>query len=377
MSSMQRNRERASSGLRGSGLVVLAIVGVVFVGGCKSDAKPAALAAQPVQVMEIKPASTSESWSYVGALRARYESDIAFRVGGKVTRRLVDIGASVAADQVIAELDPTDFRLALEAQQAELAAAKSSRDQALAAEARYRTLQAQGHVAEAALDLRVAAAEETRGRVERAERALALARNQLDYAVLRSDPAGVVSALPVEVGQVVAAGQTIARIARRDEIEALVAIPEHRLADVGKAQAEIEIWGDGDRRYPAKLREVSPEADRVSRTYAARFSVDFGSSAAELGRTATVHMKKAADAAQAFTVPLAAVMQDGTTPTVWVLDATATHVQRRPVKLVRFTQDAAIVTGALSPGDRIVTLGVHMLDADKPVRVVEQRAALQ
>jgi RND family efflux transporter MFP subunit len=326
--------------------------------------------------MQIAPASTSEAWSYVGTIRARFESDIAFRVGGKITRRLVDIGASVAAGQVIAELDPTDYRLALEAQQAELAAAKSSRDQAVAAEARYRTLHAQGHVAKAALDQRVAAADEARGRVERAERALALARNQLDYSVLRSDAAGVVSALPVEVGQVVAPGQPIARIARRDEIEALVAIPEHRLADVKKAQAEIEIWGDGDRRYPARLREVSPEADRVSRTYAARFGIDVGSNAAELGRTATVHLT-AANAVQAFKVPLAAVMQDATTPTIWVLDGAATRVLRTPVTLIRFTQEAAVITGALRPGDRIVTLGVHMLDADKPVRVIEQRAALQ
>jgi RND family efflux transporter MFP subunit len=368
--------EEITSPLQRTLASLLVLGAVVFVGGCKQEEKAAAVAPQAVQVMRIDPAAANDVWSYVGTLRARFESDIAFRVGGKITRRLVDIGASVAAGQIIAELDPTDYRLALEAQQAELAAAKSSRDQAVAAEARYRTLHAQGHVAKAALDQRVAAADEARGRVERAERALALARNQLDYTVLRSDAAGVVSALSVEVGQVVGAGQQIARIARRDEIEALVAIPEHRLADVKKAQAEIELWGDGDRRYPAKLREVSPEADRVSRTYAARFSIEIGRNAAELGRTATVHLR-AANATQAFAVPLAAVMQDATTPTIWVLDGTATRVQRTPVTLIRLTRDAAIITGALHPGDRIVALGVHMLDADKPVRVVEHRAALQ
>jgi membrane fusion protein, multidrug efflux system len=356
--------------------VSLALAAVILVGGCKKDEQTVAERPQAVRVMRIAPASESEAWSYVGTLRARFESDIAFRVGGKITRRLVDIGASVAAGQIIAELDPTDYRLALEAQQAELGAAKSSREQAVAAEARYRTLHAQGHVAKAALDQRVVAADEARGRVERAERALALARNQLDYAVLRSDAAGVVSALPVEVGQVVAAGQPIARIARRDQIEALVAIPEHRLAEVKKAQAEIELWGDGDRRYPAKLREVSPEADRISRTYAARFSIDLGNGATELGRTATVHLRTA-NAVQAFAVPLAAVMQDATTPTIWLLDESATRIRRTPVTLIRLTRDAAIITGALKSGDRIVALGVHMLDADKPIRVVEQRAALQ
>lgn len=367
---------RTRSALKGTALASLALVAVILVGGCKREEKAAAATPQAVQVLRIEPASASEAWSYVGTLRARFESDIAFRVAGKITRRLVDIGASVAAGQIIAELDPTDYRLALEALEAELSAAQSSRDQAVAAEARYRTLEAKGHVAKAALDQRVAAADEARGRVERAERSLALARNQLDYTLLRADAAGVVSALPVEVGQVVVAGQPIARIARRDEIEALVSIPEHRLADVKMAETQIEIWGDGNRRYSAKLREVSPEADRVSRTYAARFSIDFAGHSAELGRTATVHLK-AASTAQVFTVPLAAVMQDGATPTIWVLDATGTRVQRTPVTLVRLTQTAAIITGALRPGDRIVTLGVHMLDADKPVRVVEQRAALQ
>ena len=361
---------------RGSALASLTLVGVLLLGGCKPEEKATAVKAQAVQVLRIEATSASDAWSYVGTIRARIESDIAFRVAGKVTRRLVDIGAIVAPGQIIAELDPTDYRLALEAQQAELAAAKSSRDQAAAAEGRYRTLHAQGHVAKAALDQRVAAADEARGRVERAERSLALAGNQLAYAVLRSDAAGVVSSLPVEVGQVVAAGQPIARIARRDELEALVAIPEHRLADVKKAEAEIEIWGEGDKRYPATLREVAPEADRVSRTYAARFSMKMTGNSAELGRTATVHLR-ATRAEQVFIVPLAAVMQDGTTPTVWVLDEVASRVQRRSVTLLRLTHDTALIAGAFSSGDRIVTLGVHMLDADKPVRVVENRAVLQ
>ena len=363
---------------RANGIVWLALSVVFLLGGCKTEQKSASVQPQAVQVMQIEPASSSETWSYVGIVRARYESDLGFRVAGKVVRRLVDIGETVKPGQTIAELDPTDYRLALEAQQAELSAAKSSRDQAVAAEGRYRVLQVKGHVSTAALEERAAAADQARGRVERAERALALARNQVDYTVLRSDAAGVVSALPVEVGQVVAAGQLVARIARRDEIEALIAVPEHRLADVKSAQAVIEIWGDGDRRYPARLREVSPEADRTSRTYAARFSIDVANNGPELGRTATVHLKAVKSAsAQTFSVPLAAVMQDGKTPTIWVLDGPASRVLRTPVTLTRLTRDAAIISGALRPGDRIVTLGVHMLDADKPVSVVEQRAGIR
>lgn len=362
--------------LRRASAATLVVAMSMLLAACKGEQRPAAAAPQPVQVMTVALAPAAAGASYVGTVRPRVESDLGFRVAGKVIERLVDVGQRVEAGQVIARLDPTDLRLAVEAQQAELTAARSSREQAVAAEGRMRVLLAKGHVSQAVLDQRVAAADEARGRVERAERNLAIADNQLTYAVLTTDRAGVVSALPVEAGQVVPVGQPVARLARLDALEIEVAIPEHLADSVRTAAADVELWGSERERMSATLRELSPDADRASRTYRARFALPSGTSV-ELGRTATVHMAAAGSAAPIAQVPLPAVTNDGTGAHVWVLTADGTRVQRRAVTVAALTREHALVTSGLAAGDRIVTLGVHMLDEARPVRVVEQRAALR
>jgi RND family efflux transporter MFP subunit len=345
--------------------------------GCKPDNKSSAAGGvpQPVQVVSVAYAPRSDPWSAVGVLRARIESDLGFRVNGKIAERLVDVGDRVKANQPIARLDPTDLRLAMEAQEAELRAALSARGQAVAAEARFKTLLAGGHVAQAALDQRVATADETRARVDRAERALAVARNQMSYAELRADKSGVVSTLPAEVGQVVAAGQPVARVAADGAVEALVAVPENRLSAVRTSKATAELWGD-QRKLPATLRELAPEADRVTRTYAARFAVEAQPADLVLGRTVTIHLADPSTTPVA-TLPLSAVVNDGRGAAVWVLDAAGTRVVRRPVDVIAYGSDHAVVGPGLDPGMRIVSLGAHLVDEGKPVRIVEQRAALR
>lgn len=357
---------------RRTGATALMIVLAATLASCKPEQR-AATPPQPVQVMTVALAPAAAGASYVGTVRPRFESDLGFRVAGKVVARLVDVGQKVTAGQPIARLDPTDLRLAFEAQQAELAAARSSREQAIASEERARVLLAKGHVAQAVLEQRVAAADEAKSRVERAERNLAIASNQLAYAVLESDRAGVVSALPVEAGQVVAVGQPVARLARLDALEVEVAIPEHLAANVKTGAAEIEVWGSAHGRLAATLRELSPDAERTSRTYRARFALPAGT-AIELGRTATVHIA-AASAEPVAHVPLPALTNDGAGAHVWVLDAGGTRAKRRPVTVAALAQDYALISSGLAAGERIVTLGVHMLDEAKPVRVVEQRAA--
>ncbi len=368
--SLYQNRFRAIPVSR-AGLVAAAGAVVLMTAGCKPERKETAQAPQPVQVMQIAPMPTAQSWSYVGTVRPRFETDLAFRVAGKIVERGVDVGQAVASGQVIARLDTTDYRLSLEAQQAELMAARSSRDQAVAAEARFRTLLAQGHVAKAALDQRQAAADEARGRFDRAERSLELARNQLAYAELKADHAGVISALQVESGQVVVAGQAVARIARRDSLEAEVAIPEQMIEAVRRASATAEIWGADGARVAVTLRELSPEADRVSRTFRARFSMP-ESTLVALGRTVTVHLS-ADGTGEVAQVPLAAVMSDGRGAMVWAVDDSGTRVRRMPVRIAQLGRDHVLIAGGIAAGDRIVTLGVHMLDEAKPVRIVESR----
>lgn len=328
--------------------------------------------AQPVQIMTVVPTPATDTRHYTGVVRPRVESDLAFRVGGKIVSRNVDIGQTVAAGQLIAKLDETDLRLALDAQEAELGAAMSGRAQAVASEARFEALFAKGHVARAALDQRITAADEARARVTRAERNVEIARNQLSYARLEAATQGVVSSLSAEAGQVVGAGQTVVRIAELGDLEVAVAVPEHMAASVQAATAEIDVWNSGRPPIPARLRELSPEADRVTRTYQARFSLPAGS-AVELGRTATVALRSQSTDT-VVRLPLAAIMNDGRAAHVYVLDENGTRVKRTPVTIASLDQSFATVTSGLKSGDRVVALGAHRLDEGRPVRVVEQRA---
>lgn len=365
----------ASRLTRTSNLAMVASAALVLA-GCNAESETARIEPQPVQVMTVEFKAQAHEWSYVGTVRPRYESDLGFRVAGKIVRRLVEIGQRVEPGQPIATLDPTDLELALEAQKAELAAASTSHEEASAALKRFETLYAQGHVAKAALDQRASASAEAASRLERAERNVALAANQLAYATLASDQAGVVSALPVEAGQVVTAGQLVARVARLSDLEVEVAIPEQKLDAVREARAEIEVWSGSGPRIPAKLREVSPEADAASRTYRARFSFGTPGTGVALGRTATVHLA-GIDGREVASLPLSAVMNDGSGPVAWVVSPDGKHARPARVDVASFGQDRIQVRSGLNRGDRVVTLGVHMLDATKPIRVIEQRAALR
>lgn len=359
------------SALPPAGLISVVLAAGLLAGCMEVESKPGQ--AVPVRVMPVVMEPITPARRYTGIIRPRHESDLAFRVGGKVVERLINVGERVAPGTLIARLDPTDFRLSLEAQEAELAAAMSSRDEAVASEERFRILLAKGHVAVAALDSRRAAADEARARVRRAERTLESLRNQVQYTELRADRDGVVSTLPVEAGQVVAAGQTVARIARLDELEAAVAIPEQLLDTLDVALASVELWPATGKTYAAKLREVSPDADPASRTFDVRFSIANPDPDVRLGKTASVSLRLQEERLAAR-LPLSAVMNDAKGPMVWVVDATGQRLERRAIAIEAFGQDSVTIASGLSPGEKVVTLGVHTLDAATQVRVVETKA---
>ena len=352
-----------------SALVLAALAVTSVLAACKEE-KAAVVAPTPVRVTTVALVPMTETRSYVGTIKPRIESDLGFRVGGKIIERLVDVGRRVEKDQVIARLDATDFKFATEAQEAELRAASSSRDQAVAAEERYKALLANGHVAAAAYEQRRATADEARERVEKAVRSLATGKNQVLYTELKADAAGVVSALPVEVGQVVAAGQTVARIARFGEKEAVVAIPEQKLDEIRTAKASVDIWANRSARYDAQLREVSPDADPTSRTYQARFSIPTADDTIALGMTATVVLLQT-DNRQVARLPLAAVTSSGHGAEVFVVDADGQHVKRTPVGVIGYGQTDVVVGSGLMSGQRVVALGAHLLDDGRSIRIVE------
>jgi RND family efflux transporter MFP subunit len=328
-------------------------------------------AERPVQIVHVAFQSAEARAEFVGVVRARHETDLGFRVAGKIIARNVNVGDTVHAGDVVARLDPIDLTLQAESAQAELAAATSNLADATAEEARYATLKARAAVAAADYDHKKAAKDEAIGRLERARRALELASNQLAYAELKVDADGVITATPAEPGQVVALGQAVARLAHHGEMEALVALPETALAEARKSDATVELWSDPGRRFKARLRELSPQADATTRTYAARFSIQDTDDGVALGMTATVTLSHLS-AAQVAKLPLSAILNRGSGPAVYLVDGSGA-LELRPVTVAAFTENAALVSAGLAEGDRIVTLGVQKLTAGSQVRTIETR----
>ena len=336
----------------------------------KSEASPANQ--RPVLVAPARYAAQSLARDFVATIRPRVESEQGFRVGGKVVKRYVEVGMRVKAGDPLALLDEKDLRLQKEQAEADFAAARMSLNQAEGDEKRALTLKKSGWVAQAAVDRARAGAEEARGRFRRAERAVELARNALDYATLRADGDGVVTQTLIEPGQVVAAGQTAIRVARSGEMEAAVSLPEDFAAQADKGVATLTLWSNKAKTYRAKLRELSPSADPATRTFAARYSILDADPAVALGMSATLSV--AADAAQrVISVPLSALYNPGTGPALWKVDAGG-RLLLTPVKLLRYEANAALVTGEVAEGDNIVVLGVHKLDPALKVRVISEDA---
>ncbi len=344
---------------------------LVLLAGCDGNTAPASKTERPVQVQPVVYKDQQVRREFAGVVRARYETDLAFRVAGKIVTRIVNVGDRVRAGDVVARLDPRDLQLQVESAEAEFAAANSNLAQAAADLERYTALKTRGFASIADFDRKKATKDEADGRLERARRALDLARNQLDYADLKADADGVITAALAEPGQVVAVGQAVARLAHRGEKEAVVALPETWLGEARKAQASVRLWSERDRSFNAQLRELSPQADTATRTYAARFTIKDADDSVAFGMTATVTLSNA-DEARAARLPLSAILNRGTGPVVYVVDDTGS-VASRPVTVASFTEDAAVVTSGLREGEKVVTLGVQKLEAGHKVRTIEAR----
>lgn len=337
--------------------------------GCQAETAAAPESRRPVQVMQVALSSQERTRDFVGIIRARYETDLGFRVAGKIVTRLVNAGDRVHAGDVIARLDPADLKLQVESAEAEWNAAKTNLAQAKAEFERYNTLKARGFASIAEFDRKQAAKAEADGRRERARRALDLARNQLGYAELKADADGIITATLAEPGQVVTVGQPVARLARHGEREALVALPETWLAEARKAKATVRLWTEPNRTFAAKLRELSPQADPATRTYAARFTLTGPDDTVALGMTATVQLVRA-DHEPSIRLPLAAILNRGEGPSVFVVTDAET-LALRPVHVASFNEETAFVTAGLHPGETVVTLGVQKLTAGTKVRTIE------
>ena len=313
--------------------------------------------------------------SFAGEVRARSESALGFRVGGKITARLVDVGAVVKAGTPLARIDARDLQLNSASARSQMAAAQADVVQAQADYTRYNDLFQKKFVSAADIDRRKATLDVAQARLEQAKAQLNVADNQNAYAVLQADRAGVITAVEAETGQVVAAGQTVVRLAREAEKEILITVPENRLPEVQAAQRiDITLWATPNKHYTGKVREVSPIADAVTRTYAVRITVADADAQMRLGMTASVLLQQPG-AGNAVVLPLTAIYQQGANTAVWRVDPATQTVKLTPVQLGVYREETVTVLSGIKEGDRVVTAGVHKLTQDQKVRIAGDAAA--
>lgn len=350
--------------LTGAGIAFLAVALV----GCNEKAVQEVASGRPVLVAAVHYQAESPERSFVGTIRPRIETDMGFRVPGKVARRLVEVGQTVDVGQPLAVLDEVDLKLQAEQAQAEFSAATGVLAQAAASEQRAKDLRAKGWTTDAQMDQARAAADEARARLKRAERSVELTRNSLSYATLVADSRGVVTATLIDAGQVVASGQTAVRIARFAEKEAVVAIPETLLGRAKDDVASVTLWSEPGRKYAAKLREIAPSADPATHTYLAKFSLLDAGDKVSLGMTAMLTLADPATERVAR-LPLSALFSQGGDPSLYIVDD-AGEVTLKPVAVKSYESNDVVITGGVEEGAKVVVLGVQKLDPAQKVRVV-------
>jgi len=350
--------------LAGASLALIAIA----LAGCNDKVAEKPEPTRPVLVATVHYEAESPARSFVGTIRPRIETDMGFRVPGKVAKRLVEVGQTVDVGQPLATLDEIDLKLQAEQAEAELRASTGVLAQAAAAEQRAKDLRAKGWATDAQLDQAKATADEARARLNRAQRSVELTNNSLSYATLAADSRGVVTATLIDPGQVVASGQTAIRVARFAEKEAVVAIPETLLGRAKEGVATVTLWSDPNRKYAAKLREIAPAADPATRTYLAKFSLPDAGEEVSLGMTATLTLADP-ETTRVARLPLSALFSEGGDPSLYIVDAKG-EVALKPVAVKSYESGDVVINGGVDEGAKVVVLGVQKLDPSQKVRVV-------
>lgn len=327
-----------------------------------------------VRVATLAPARAGDR-AFTGTVAARVQSDLGFRVGGKVLERLVETGQAVRRGQALMRLDPVDLKLAVVAQQEAVAAARARAQQTAEDEARYRDLKGTGAVSASAYDQAKAASDAARAQLRAAEAQADVARNATRYAELLADVDGVVVDTLAEPGQVVSAGQPVVRLAQAGSREAVVQLPETLRPPVG-AVAAASLYGREDEATPAKLRQLSGAADRLTRTFEARFQLEGALAAAPLGATVTVRIPQGpSNVSGQLSAPVGALLDKGNGTGVWVISGEPAKVQWRPVVVHGVDDDTARISGRVQSGERVVALGAHLLTDGAAVRMAARANA--
>lgn len=363
----------SADGASGRSVVpLLALTGTLALAlaGCSEPKADPVPDVRPVRAERVSYGAQTERMTLAATIQPRFETPAGFRVAGKVIERRVDVGQMVKAGAVLARLDPADLALQLRATEAQLRAAEADLVRARADLVRSVQLSGTPAYNKSLHDQRLAGERAALERVRQFQDQTRLARNQLDYAELTAPADGVVTALSMEAGQVVAAGQTVLTLARTDALDIVVSLPESRLYAAQAAdRARMVLWTAPDRPVAVKLREVAPGADPTTRTYRARFTLPDDAPAVEIGMSATLILERAGDARVAR-LPLTAIFQEKGGQAVWVVDPQSGRLTLKPVEIASYGQQAALILSGVADGEMVVTAGVHKLDAKQRVRLL-------
>jgi multidrug efflux system membrane fusion protein len=357
----------------------IALLSLVVVAACSKAETPSA-PVRAVRTVTVSADTAGGSYEYAAEVRARTESRLGFRVGGKIVRRTANLGDPVKAGQVLAQLDSQDLHLGQEAARAALVAAQANFDQTSADFKRFKELRDQGFISSAELERRETALKSAQAQLDQARAQSSVQGNQAAYASLVADASGVITGVDAEPGMVVAAGAPVVRLAHDGPRDVVFNVPEDKVGEIKALAAQpgrfkVRLWGS-DETLPARIREIAAAADPVTRTFTVK--ADLGTAPAgasvRLGQTATIvaDMPKLAGITK---LPLSALREEQGKTAVWVVDKATMTIASRAVQIAGADGNDVVVSGGLAAGQLVVTAGVHVLNPGQQVKLYVDPAA--
>ena len=349
--------------------IVLVLASLVVLAAC-SRQEPAPDPIRAVRTLTIAPQTAGGTHEYAGEVRARTESRLGFRVGGKIVRRAADLGDVVKAGQVLAQLDPQDLQLGQESARAALSAAQVNLDQAAADFRRFKDLRDQGFISSAELERRETTLKSAQAQLAQARTQNSVQGNQAAYASLVADAKGVITGVDAEPGMVVAAGSPVVRLAHDGARDVIFSVPEDRVGLIKQlagapGRFKVRLWGADAAPLAATIREISAAADPVTRTFLVK--ADIGNAAVRLGQTATV-LVEMPQTAGIVKLPLSALKEEQGKSIVWLVDRSSMTVRAQPVQVAGADGNEAVIAAGLQAGQVVVTAGVHVLNPGQKVK---------
>jgi len=347
--------------------VLVAASALALLGACSKQAEKTE-DIRPVRAMSLVSSDVDVNAEFSGEVKARVESRLGFRVGGKIVNRKVDVGTLVSKGQVLMQLDPQDLQLSQAQALANLRAAETNRDLAKAELQRYQELRSKSFVSQAVLDAKESTYKSAQANVDAAQAGYRGQSNQAGYASLVADVDGVVTAVNAEIGQVVAAGTPVVNVAKSGEKEIVIGIPEDKVDSLRRVpDVQVRLWADPKNAVAGKIREISPVADPSTRTYTVKVSIPDSLAEAKLGMTAVVQFASKTPVPQ-IKVPLTALFYEKKATSVWIVEQGA--VKLVPVTIGGVAGNDIVLSSGVKAGQTVVTAGVNLLKPGQKVKIL-------